>query len=106
VKDVDRIDADEIKKVAKGLVDGRIFTALDCPPDMIGMVFMPLGLGGLGDYDIDQIGCVYEWLDKAGERGINGFPMFMSCKVIHKDDWDAVLDRARKVAAAIEEALK
>lgn len=101
-----RIDENEIRLVAKGLVEGRIFTFMDCEPDMIGSVFMPVGLGCLSEYDFDQIGCVFEWMDKAGERGINGYPMFLSCRVAHVDDWTQIVERAQKIATAVQEAMK
>lgn len=41
---------EEIATLAKDLAAGRIFTMHHLPPDqldMLGMVFMPLGLGGI-----------------------------------------------------------
>jgi len=101
----ERLDADEVKCVARGLVEGRVFTADMCPPDMIGMVFMVVGMGGLANYDLDKVGNIYEWLDRAGERGINGMPMFMSCKVAHVDDWPLVVEMAKVIDDAIQAAL-
>lgn len=106
MKPIPRLDDDEIKKVARGIVEGHVFTATMCPPDMLSMVFMPLGLGGLSEFELDNVGNVYEWLDKAGERGINGFPMFMSCRLACQDDWDAIVDRAEKIEKALQEAMK
>jgi hypothetical protein len=104
-KPVERLTEDQIKQVIDGLVKGHIYTAFDCPPDMIGSVFMVVGMGGLADYDLDTVGCVYEYLEKAGERGINGYPMFMSCKLIHTEDWKVILERGRRVEAAMKEAM-
>jgi hypothetical protein len=67
---------------------------------------MPIGLGGLGGVDVDQIGAIIEYLDKAGERSINGYPIFMSCRVVHKDDWAQVAEKAMAIDAAIKEAMK
>lgn len=106
IKDVPRMDEDDIKKVAKGLVEGHIFCLDMAPEDMWPMIFMPLGMGAQLNYDMDQIGNVYEWLDKAGERGINGFPMFLSCKLAHKDDWLAVIERAKKIEDAVKAAME
>lgn len=105
-KKVPRLEDDEIKRVAKGLVEGHVFTATMCPPDMIGHVFMVAALGGLSDFDPDDVAMLYEWLDKAGERGINGYPMFMSCRVVCHDDWNRVVEMAEKIVNAVAEALK
>jgi len=102
----ERLSEDEIKQVVDGLVRGHIYTALDCPPDMIPSVFMVVAFGGLNDYDMDTVGMVYEWLDKAGERGINGCPMFLSCKVVHTDDWKIIVERAVKVEQAMQKAME
>jgi hypothetical protein len=101
-----RMEPDEIKRVARGLVEGKVFCAEMCEPDMISMVFMPVGMGGLENHDIDKIGTVYEWLSKAGERGINGYPMFMSCQVVHVEDWTQITTKAGQIAEAIEKVLE
>lgn len=35
---------------------------------------------------LKSIGLVYEYLDKAGPRGINGMPNFFSCRLLNQDD--------------------
>jgi hypothetical protein len=103
-----RITEDQIKELVTGLVKDQVFTWQHLPaddPHLLPMVFMVLGLGGLGDIDPDSIGTVYEYLDKAGPQGINGYPIFLSCKLVHKDDWKTVLERAIKVEKAIEKAM-
>lgn len=105
-KKVPRLDDAELKRVAHGLAAGHIFTATMCPPDMIGHVFMVAALGGLSEFDAEDVAMLYEWLDKAGERGINGYPMFMSCCVVCHDDWNRIVEIAQKVADAVAEALK
>lgn len=59
-------------------------------PDTFPMVFMSIGLGGLGDLDPHSIGCVYEFMSEAGARAVNGMPSFFSCKFMHIDDWKRV----------------
>jgi hypothetical protein len=103
---VPRLTDDEIADVVRGLVAGSIFTAAQCPPEMLASVFVILGLGGLQQANIDPetIGMIYEYMDKAGERGINGYPMFFSCKLIHKDDWTIIADRAIAAQEALDRA--
>lgn len=105
MKEIPRMDEAQIKEAVMGLLHGHIYTADMCPPDMIGMVFFPVLMGGLDDFDLDQIGNVYEYMDKAGERSINGCPIFLSCRVVHKDDWDVIVKRAMRVHAIMEKAL-
>jgi hypothetical protein len=42
-----------------------------------------------------QLGIIWEWERKSLPRGINGMPMFMSCKLMHKDDWSRALKAIR-----------
>lgn len=42
------------------------------------------------DFD-DSLGIVWEWYDKSLPRGINGYPMFMSCRLMSREDWEEVL---------------
>ena len=42
-----------------------------------------------------QLGIIWEWERKSLPRGINGMPMFMSCKLMHKDDWSRALTAIR-----------
>jgi hypothetical protein len=84
---------------------------------LIPNIFMPLALGAFPDitwdmetregkiinlilYDLEpeynkrrdeykkNIGFIYEYIDKAGPRGINGFPIFMSFNILSIDDTD------------------
>ena len=46
---------------------------------------------GFGEQYLKDLGCIYEHMSKAGPRGINGYPMFMSCHLMHKEDWERAL---------------
>lgn len=91
-----RLTDDEVKAFAKGLLDGRLFTNFHIPESewaaMIPSIFMPIGLGALHGYDTDSIAAVAEWMDRAGPRSVNGYPIFMSCTIIHIDDWPKVVE--------------
>ena len=43
-----------------------------------------------GKYLAKNLGIVWEWYDKSLPRGINGMPMFMSCRLMNKEDWERV----------------
>ncbi len=69
---------------------GRIFTSLhlsETELDILPMVFMPLALGAKVPEDVVV---VWEHLDKAGPRSINGYPSFWSCHFMNKADYARV----------------
>lgn len=82
---------EQLKEFVLGLCDGKIFTSEHCRSvDDIGRVFMIVGLGGLSKLSkehLNSVGILWEWLDKAGPRSINGMPMFLSVRLMHKEDW-------------------
>lgn len=41
----------------------------------------------------ESIGTVYEEMDKAAPRSVNGKPMFFSANFIHKDDLDILFEK-------------
>jgi hypothetical protein len=103
---VGRMSEEDIEKVVLALVHEQLFTTDVCPPDMIPMVFMPIGFGALEDCDLDSVGAIYEYMDKRTENGVNGYPIFMSCQVAHVEDWKIIKERATAVRGAIDTALK
>jgi hypothetical protein len=86
-----RMSDEDLRDFVLGLCDGRVFTSAHIRNDHdIGMVFMPLKFGALRYYhpkEIDQIGVIWEYRDKAGPMDVNGMPSFFSCRIMHKDDW-------------------
>jgi len=54
----------------------------------------------LEEYRIDPPGMFYEYLTQACERGINGYPTFMSVQIINKEDFA----KFREIAKALREA--
>ena len=86
------INIKELKKLAVDAVDGKIFGTWNMKEsDSLEIVFMPIALmddnsrQGLIDKDVFHI---YEYIDKAGPRSINGLPIFSSFKGISKEEWD------------------
>ncbi len=91
---LDRMPEDDLRKFVDDFVSGRIFTSAHIRTEqasLLPMIFMPLALGAFSKVNPDslsQIGCLYEYYDKAGPRSINGFPMFFSFHLLHVDDWE------------------
>jgi hypothetical protein len=38
-------------------------------------------------HHFQNLGVIWEWMAKAGPRSINGYPIFFSCRLMHRDDW-------------------
>ena len=69
---------------------GRIFSSCHIPEGRekdVRLVFMVLALMDLKKAEIDSLGIIYEYMSAALSRTINGMPTFMSCRLMHKDDW-------------------
>jgi hypothetical protein len=78
---------EELRKLAADYVDGHVFSNFhirEHDQDVVGMIFMPLLLGGAAF--VKDAWMIYQYWSEAGPRSINGYPIFFSmCKVITKD---------------------
>ena len=77
--------------------------------NLVSMIFMPIALGGFADMskeDADDVGMIYEYMDKAGPRGVNGYPIFWSCHILGKKDKKIVMEMVQKILKSIAEATK
>lgn len=90
----------ELKRAALALANGQAFSSWQVRnPSDVPMVFMVLALSGEGDIPAD-VAEVYEYMDQAGPRSINGYPIFFSCHTLNRDEALWVHTRARKIAAS------
>lgn len=110
-----RLDDNALKQIAKDMYNNVIFSSLFLPEHdqyLISSIFMAFTLMGPGmdgkderergigsileqeHYEnwLKQIGMIYENMSEAGPRGINGYPMFMSCKFIDIEDTKKVIE--------------
>lgn len=85
---------EEIKELAKAIWAGQVFTSMHLKnPEDTSRVFMILGLMSgeqIKSLQDERISFVYEYLDEAGPRSINGLPMFLSAKYLNVDDHQRV----------------
>jgi hypothetical protein len=92
---IGRLDDDELRKFVVDCLGGRIFTSAQVRDfDHVPMVFMVVALGGLSQFSaksMNDIGIIYEYIEKAGPRSINGYPTFFSFRVLHVLDWEIAL---------------
>lgn len=108
----------ELRDIALGMMSGACFTDRHVRnPDDIQMVF-PLLLfandelraemseflmpGGKPDEN-GQTGMIYEWMEKAGPRSVNGMPMFWSAQMLNPTETQIVLDMVQELEAKADE---
>lgn len=97
---------EEIKRLAEDIYRGLVFTDRHVQnPDDVERVFMPLIL--LGDDQREEIrscgpGMIYEYMDKACPRSINGMPMFFSFRFISQEDAKKVNEKYSQIKDCIE----
>lgn len=83
----------ELKQIAVDFAEGKIFSNLHLTSDhdqhLLPMIFMPLALGADLAEKAQSGECymIYEYIDKAGPRGINGYPIFFSLRYISKAEY-------------------
>lgn len=100
----------EIADLANDMYRGLIFTDRHVQnPKDVPSVFMPIIF--MKKEDIEKLkanppGMIYEYLDQAGPRAINGMPMFMSLRMISVKDTEKVMERYKKIKQAVEDANK
>jgi hypothetical protein len=95
-----RTEAD-LEQLAQDLVAGRIFTSAQVKDNsLLNMVFMPLALMGkeaMEQFAANEPFVIYEYIDKAGPRGINGYPSFFSFQYLTKGEWETVKTKAIEI---------
>lgn len=99
---------EEIKKLADDIYRGIIFTDRHIKnPDDIYRVFIPLVLLNeeqIEKFNADKHGMIYEYMDKAGPRSINGMPMFLSLRLLSQEDAKKVDEKYIQIKKAVENA--
>ncbi len=95
----------EIKQLAEDMYKGLVFTDrhIMVQEELIS-VFMALAL--MKEEQIEEIrknppGMIYEYMEKAGPRSVNGNPMFLSFRMISISDTKKVLERYNKIIEVV-----
>lgn len=106
-----RMSKEMIGKIAEDLFREKIFTDKhlgDSANTLLPQVFVPLTLMEPERIApmIDDIGAIIEYYDKACQMAINGYPVFFSCQLVHKDDWKEIVEAYIKIKDAVEGAKK
>jgi hypothetical protein len=75
----------ELKKIAKDIMDGLIFTSAGIPEHTLPMVFMALIFIKEEDRNaFKDATLLYEYYSASGGRAVNGMPTFMSFRFLNK----------------------
>jgi hypothetical protein len=95
-----------VYKLAKDAVADKIFFDFQLKDvTMLRMVFMPLGF--LDDKGLENMRTwkpvrIFEYIDKAGPRAINGYPSFFSMQFLNQEEWDVVAEYIKKFQTALD----
>lgn len=106
LRSVPLMTEEEMGKLARDMAMEKVFTNLHVPEEDSGMlksIFMVAALGGLADVDAKQIGMIYEYLDRAGPRSVNGYPIFMSLRMVHREQVGPLMERVGQISRMLEE---
>ncbi len=97
---------EEIKKLSDDMYRGLVFTDRHIQdPNDVSRVFMPLALlekEQIEELKVKDPGMIYEYIDKAGPRSINGMPMFFSFRFLSQEDAKKVMEKYLQIKEAIE----
>jgi len=77
----------ELKKLAEDIFDGRVFGTWELrkgEEKLIPMIFMVVAFAP-GKIPKDTVH-LFEYMENAMPRGVNGKPMFMSCRILTKKE--------------------
>lgn len=81
---------EDIFTLATDVVAGRVFGTWNLPAgERPENIFMPMGLmdmAAIKQLEINEIQHLYEYVEKAGPLAVNGYPCFMSMKVLSREE--------------------
>ncbi len=93
------LNEQEIDCLAKDIVNEKVFTEEDIADIQdLGRVFLPINLGlfaTAGKYVLENIGLIYEYTDRMSSRQIDGYPIFKSMNILHKDNIPELIEKIR-----------
>lgn len=83
---VQKLPKQELNELATRIVKREVYLATHGPmlENSFGHLFMLMDEDAIEDPA--AIGAVYEDMSKCSPRALNGYPIFFSCKLLHKED--------------------
>lgn len=101
----------ELRQLALDILEDKVFLDRMChrPETDIPLVFMPLGLMDGDEMDkfrAHDPALIYEYLEKAGPRSINGMPIFFSFQYLDKTELDQLIPIIKSMQTTREKMLE
>lgn len=100
----DALSDESIFEIAEGIHKGKIFTSNHVrkgDEQCVSMIFMVMMFNDDPSFIPWMLRCkiyvLFEYMDKASPRGINGYPIFTSCNFLDQSDWKRVCDVLKKL---------
>jgi hypothetical protein len=91
---------EELKGIAKDIWAGKIFSTWNITnQDEYPLVFLPLVFldkKTITEWKKKEVSFIFEYMDKAGPRSINGMPSFFSCKCLTKTETAKMFEHYKK----------
>lgn len=97
---------EQLLQLATDLFKGLVLTDRHAriPEDLL-HIFLVINLGALSDCSTEykqDIGMIYEYLDRAGPMAVNSYPMFFSLRLLNQADTKTVWDKYAKIKELVE----
>ena len=82
--------SEELRQIAQDIHAGRIFTERHLTSgELLGCVFLPISFmddAAIKGMQEAKVGMIFEYLDKAGPRSVNGYPIFLSFQTATEEE--------------------
>ncbi len=104
-----RLPKKEVNEIAKGIIQNQIFCSYMAPDNLIVNIFMPLALMSkedLSKHDVENVGQIIGDMRDTFGMGVNGYPIFHSCRLIYKEDWKLILAKVRQMDKAMTKIMR
>lgn len=98
---VPRMKPADITDLARAVVQNRVYITNTEAGVASFELILSLALADAPESFIDEIGAIWEYLEKAAPRSINGLPMFFSCHFIAQDDLASFITQVGEFEAAL-----
>ena len=94
-----RMAQSELRKFVLDYCDGKVYTDHQTPKNLFSVIWMVAVFMKPEEYDLKQIGFMWEYISERGPRSVNGQPIFFSAYFMHIED-------AKIVGPAIDREIK
>lgn len=95
----------ELEQLAQDIVAGRVYSSYNEGWHDSFMVLRFLDKEQLDELQRREIAFVYEYMDKAGPRSVNGQPVFFSVNYLTKEEYKRLHPRVQEVAKLLGDRL-